>query len=751
MMAMHTTANGFRLFLLAATFCLLACLQPAMPVAAQAPHQESTPQSVEPDANASSDPASASDTFAATLEDCRSNLHRVVEDIRAAEEAGAPVSRFLTAERELWERLQLVTLQRKSVREDIATYRRELTLVERQEAERDVPTSFLQVDGMRDELESERHQLKSLQLELQTEKRITLAIKQKFEESEQVRRRADERFELSGPADRAARNRERVLANLQSRALSAELEFHREQSELLDIKIRKMELKVGSLEGLVQVYASQFQLTREELEQRLELIDQMEMQVRQQLAEVNARLHASMQTSSEGAAAAPDTVYQVAREESQLFQRLLAGAGEFKDCWRRRYALSNGQASASEIARWREEIEQTQQRVSQIVEQLGHRTQQRRELLSQINRNLLSIQDASEKDELARQAAELHRIVDVYGQIQVLAASGERLCQRLIDDLKSKEQKFSLREYSQLAATSLRSAWEYELTTIDDEPITVRKIVFGLILMLCGYYFSRVLASALAYRVCPRFGVTPAGAAVIRSVLFYLFVTAFGFASLEIVNVPLTVFAFLGGAVAIGVGFGSQNLINNFISGLILLVERPIRIGDLVNVDGIDANVEHIGARSTRVRTGANLEILVPNSKFLENNVTNWTLSDTRTRTSVSVGVAYGSQVRRVAEILNEVIRNHNQALSTPEPIVLFQDFADSSLVFEVHFWIHMKRMMDGAKIRSEVRLAIDDAFREAGIVIAFPQRDIHLDMSAPLEVRLSEPTQFDSRVRRAA
>jgi small-conductance mechanosensitive channel len=477
----------------------------------------------------------------------------------------------------------------------------------------------------------------------------------------------------------------------------------------------------------------------------------MEQQVRQQLAEADARLHASMRGSAAGGPEASSASYDVAREESQLFQRLLSGAGEFKECWRRRYALSNGQASASDIERWVEESEETLARVSQIVEQLQHRTEQKREALSQINRSILASKDEATRGQLANQAAELHRIIEVYGEIQTLAAGGHRLCQRLIEDLEAKVNRFSLSEYGQLAYNSLRAGWEYELTTIDDEPITVRKMVFGFVLLLCGYYFSRMLATAFAYRVSPRFGVTPAGSAVLRSVLFYLLMTAFGFISLEIVNVPLTVFAFLGGAVAIGVGFGSQNLINNFISGLILLVERPIRIGDLVNVDGIDANVEHIGARSTRVRTGANLEILVPNSKFLENNVTNWTLSDTRTRTSVSVGVAYGSPVREVTEILYHVIRRNDKALDSPEPIVLFQEFADSSLVFEVHFWIHMKRMMDGARIRSEVRVDIDDAFREAGIVIAFPQRDVHIDMSSPIEVNLREPANLERPLRRAA
>ena len=148
--------------------------------------------------------------------------------------------------------------------------------------------------------------------------------------------------------------------------------------------------------------------------------------------------------------------------------------------------------------------------------------------------------------------------------------------------------------------------------------------------------------------------------------------------------------------------------------------------------------MEHIGARSTRVRTGSNLEILVPNSKFLENNVTNWTLSDTRIRTSVSVGVAYGSPVNDVIDRLKQVIREQDNVLLTPEPIVLFQDFGDSSLAFEVHFWVQMKRIMDGAKVRSSVRAAIDEDFRNAGIVIAFPQRDVHVDMSSPLEVRLT-------------
>lgn len=742
---MNATVNRFTLSVLSLTLCLLSLSSTQVSASNSATAASSS-------GVASDAPANRSAELAKELEDCKKNLARLRSEVAASQQAGTPVPRLVVAEIDLWSRLELFTLQRKTVLEERLSYGDELARTESMEAERQPPRSFLEVDELRDTLESEKNTLHSLQLESKTAKRIMLAAKDKYEDAEQQRRRSDERFDLSAPEDRAIRNRERILTRLQSRVMLGELDFHREQTELMALKIDSLQVRVTNLEGIVKSYASKFTLTSEELEQRLMLIEKMEAQVRQQLAEVNVRLRDSMQSRESNAATLSDTAYDVAREESQLFQRLLAGVSEFREAWRRRYLLSNGQASARDIAVWRDEIRQTKESVSQIVEQLEQRTQQRREALSQVNRAAFTNNQAdSDPNDLADQAAQLHGIINTYGDLQILAAGGERLCQRLLEDLSEKENRFSLSEYTQLALGGLRSAWECELTTIDDEAITVRKIVFGLILLLCGYYASRMVASVLAFRVSPKFGVTPAGAAVLRTVLFYLLVTAFAFASLEIVNVPLTIFAFLGGAVAIGVGFGSQNLINNFISGLILLVERPIRIGDLVNVDGIDANVEHIGARSTRVRTGANLEILVPNSKFLENNVTNWTLSDTRTRTSVSVGVAYGSPVREVREILHQVIRQHEMTLSSPDPIVLFKDFGDSSLVFEVHFWINMRRMMDAAKICSDVRVAIDDAFREAEIVIAFPQCDVHLDMSNPIQVALNEPSRVEMLRRRAA
>jgi small-conductance mechanosensitive channel len=207
--------------------------------------------------------------------------------------------------------------------------------------------------------------------------------------------------------------------------------------------------------------------------------------------------------------------------------------------------------------------------------------------------------------------------------------------------------------------------------------------------------------------------------------------------ALRIVNIPLTVFAFLGGAIAIGVGFGAQNLINNFISGLIILAEQPIKIGDLVEVEGNFARVEDIGARCTKISTGANVQILVPNSMFLEKSIINWTLSDREVRAYVTAGVVYGSPVREVERLMLQAVREHKKVHKAPEPFVLFDDFGDNALIFQIHFWISMSRLTERRMIESAIRFRIDELFREAGIVIAFPQRDVHLDTQKPLELRI--------------
>jgi small-conductance mechanosensitive channel len=215
---------------------------------------------------------------------------------------------------------------------------------------------------------------------------------------------------------------------------------------------------------------------------------------------------------------------------------------------------------------------------------------------------------------------------------------------------------------------------------------------------------------------------------------------------MHLVHLPITAFAFLGGALAIGVGFGAQNLLNNFISGFIIMAERPIRLGDLIEIEGSFARVEDIGPRCTRIRTGDNIHILVPNSHFLEKSIVNWTLSDQKVRAHVTVGVMYGSPVREVERLLVKAARENEKVLREPEPFVLFRDFGDNALIFFLYFWVTMETLTERLLLESNIRFRIDDLFREAGIVIAFPQRDVHLETSRPLELKFVDAGGLSNR-----
>jgi len=161
-------------------------------------------------------------------------------------------------------------------------------------------------------------------------------------------------------------------------------------------------------------------------------------------------------------------------------------------------------------------------------------------------------------------------------------------------------------------------AWDYTLFNVDQRPIAVANIVIGLLLIAVGHWVSKNLTLWFSNKLLPRFNMPLAQQATIRSVVFYFLLTFTTLFALNMANVPLTTFALLGGAIAIGIGFGSQNVVNNFMSGLILMIEQPVKVGDIIELDGLRGVIEHIGARSTRIRSFTNTHIIVPNSSFIE-------------------------------------------------------------------------------------------------------------------------------------
>ena len=219
----------------------------------------------------------------------------------------------------------------------------------------------------------------------------------------------------------------------------------------------------------------------------------------------------------------------------------------------------------------------------------------------------------------------------------------------------------------------------------------------------------------------------------------YTLVTIGIFIAVSAAGIPTNSFTVILGAFGVGIGFGLQNIFNNLVSGLILLFERPIQIGDTIEVGTLMGNVRSIGIRSSNVRTFDGAEIIVPNGNLISNEVINWTLSDDRRRIELIVGVSYDSDPHKAKEVLLNVIKNHEDIITDPEPKVFFNNLGDSSLDFRMLFWI--KEFDQWIRIKSEIIFQVFDDLKSAGIEIPFPQRDLHvrsIDQSIDLKKKES-------------
>jgi small-conductance mechanosensitive channel len=330
----------------------------------------------------------------------------------------------------------------------------------------------------------------------------------------------------------------------------------------------------------------------------------------------------------------------------------------------------------------------------------------------------------------------------------------QHLLKRWVEDEEVRVKDLSAGERVQnlfgFSSDFMKAAWSFELFAVEDSivvdgrtitgtrGVTVAKVVQAILIVVIGYLLIALL-TRFAFGLAMRRGkMEETSARIARKWILAVTLVVLLLLALDVVKIPLTAFAFLGGAIAIGAGFGMQTLLKNLISGVMLLMERPFKPRDIVEVGGIRGEVTDINVRSCTIRDVNGIETLVPNSTFLEQNVTNWTLSSRKVRYVLNIGVGYGSPVRKVSDLLLEVAARHKQVLVEPAPEVLFMDFGDNALMFALYVWLEVGPGRRGGNvILSDLRFMIDASFAEHGIEIPFPQRNVHLDADAPLPVRV--------------
>ncbi|HEX5033914.1 MAG TPA: mechanosensitive ion channel domain-containing protein, partial [bacterium] len=578
-----------------------------------------------------------------------------------------------------------------------------------------------------------------------------------YEEAEAKRRQAKEEAEVAtDPDDKAVKDHLLSLAQLNSRTAGSlvqlrelELQVSKGYRELSDKQRELTILQTAYLEKRVAFDQSALDIElnaiREEKSKLLEGLSKSQkalVAAGSEYVKARKRLDGTPQPPP----ALTEEVEARRLEQNLLEQQVDFAANRIKqlkereNMWKLRFKLLSNKASRSEIETWETVTRQSLEQLSREEDLLGLR-------LNSTRNSLVEVQDKLSSDAAADPAIRQ----SLKQQQDFLGRSLEELqaYQAAIFVSKSFEEKFLYEQEKKVAHVSWGQRlsgvwddflrfWNFEVSSVDDSPITVGKILVALILVLFGTLLARRISRMLAEKVLPRFGIASGVAAALRTLCFYLLFLFFFIVALNVVRVPLTIFAVLGGAVAIGIGFGSQNLMNNFISGLILLIERPIKVGDIIQMESTTGTVEHIGGRSTQIRTSDNTQLIIPNSSFLEKPVVNWTLSDDLVRNAIRLGVAYGSSTRKVAELLKKAADSHGKVLKSPPPVANFSDFGADALIFDLLYWVRMRSLSERREIDSDLRFMIDNLFREADITIAYPQRDIHLHTSAPLEFKIS-------------
>ncbi len=278
--------------------------------------------------------------------------------------------------------------------------------------------------------------------------------------------------------------------------------------------------------------------------------------------------------------------------------------------------------------------------------------------------------------------------------------------------------------------------WNHKLITIAGIKLTLGSTILALLILVFATRLSRLFVRIINQRLIEQFVDDKGARNTYQTFAFYGALAGIVTLALTVAGIPLTVFTVVGGALAIGVGFGSQNIVNNFISGVILLVEQPIKVGDIVEVEGMAGVIQSIGTRSTKIKNADDKIFIIPNSFFLEKAVLNATYEASIVRSIVSFGVAYGSDVRKVENTCMDILLNTEGIRQDPMPVVLFDNFNESTLDFQLIFWADMLTENLGV-MKSEIRFRLNDKFNELGIEMAFPQRDVNLKITRPLDVKV--------------
>lgn len=626
------------------------------------------------------------------------------------------------------------------------------------------PYNLSRYDSLLDELETTRQQKQAISIALKLAKKVFENAKNDSALAEKNVREATEKLQKEGQTDKSLQL-SWYLDDLMVRAKLTEaiLDLQRIIVRNTETESSLVQLKAQINQRHVDWMRSRLAFNQKDLNNLLDSVEERRLKLQTRIdtlrqgqqnvedAWITAQKEFEATPGTDDIAKARAVAFLKAREAwRETYQKVLEQTETIlltqdheKEFWQRRYALLHKKISLKKLNSWEK---QTSDYITGIERSIQLKEKYQTNLQSQlagIQKQLSSEDlDLEIKQHVETHAEALNKMAERGFESLALLQGTRAIGERLLDEINRKQKDTTFKKKIKDVGSIIQNAWDVELLIVDERSITVKKLAIALFILVGGMFLAWLFMYLIIRRFFQKTRLDRGAIATIEKVLYLFVLSVLLIFALRFVNIPLTVFTFFGGALAIGMGLGTQNLLNNFISGFILMAERPVKIDDMIEVEDNFGIIESIGMRCTRVRTPGNVHILVPNSSFLEKNIINWTLSDQEIRAKVALAVVYNSDPHEVSQLMLKAVQEHKKLLKIPEPIVLFDGISNSSYQFIVYFWVSMKKLhlLERRIIESDIRFRIVELFSEAGIMMAYPQGDVEFKTSRPLDLRIVTP-----------
>jgi small-conductance mechanosensitive channel len=606
----------------------------------------------------------------------------------------------------------------------------EIESLDKFEPDEPKPYSFLLWDGLKDQLAVEQEREKGFTADGKSAKKQLATAHQALDQAEAEVR-------PSGDGDKPSENKrtDSDASDLKVELQRAQVALREADIEVYTLRTAICQAKQKELSKKIEVVGKEVAFSAADRDKQLDALALEESRLKAQRGTVQRQLQqleekqraTESQLSAdkaepavkEAAAEAWRGAADTCQAEVVILDERIEWLTRLRKYWRRRYEAATTKPEPAKLQQWREELSEFRDELQDNLRSFDNRQHTAATDNDKAKPRLASTQgklapppfedNAVVKEWRALNEEQRHELAELCAASVVEGQAALRLVERFEGELK---EKIPTDKQDWLAATGLSRLLGEKVVGEEKDGVTLGTLVILLIYVVGGVIIAWAVSRLFRFFVLRHFRFHRGKTDAIHSILFYTLCAAFGVMAFRVLNIPIAAFAFLGGAIAIAAGFGSQDIMNNFMSGIILLAEQPIRVGDVVTLGSTSGVVLHIGLRSTRLQTEANYEVIVPNKSLLDEQITNFTLSDNIVQSSFAITVDRETKITEAKAQILKTVFAHPEVVKSLHPLVLVKEIDNYWLIFEVRFWIQYQSFQQCAQVQSEIMEVLGDIYR---------------------------------------